>query len=124
MPGLDQALKGAQSALRRTAGRSVTYRRPSASQSVELTAVKGSTRYQAGDTDGLVTTVNVEDFLVEAAALTLGGSVAQPVAGDRIDEGNLTYEVMAPGGSEPAWRYMDAGRTTLRIHTKLIDDGS
>ena len=120
-------MRGAQSALRRAAGRRITYRRPSSgggSESVDLTAVKGTSRYNATETDGLTTEVNIEDFLIDVAALRLGGSAVQPKAGDRIEEGGLTYEVMAPGGNEPAWRHLDAGRTTYRIHTKLIDDGA
>ena len=65
------------------------------------------------------------DYLVLAATLTLGegDAPALPEPGDQIVEvaggKAYTYEVMAPGG-EPAWRYSDPYRQTLRIHTKLV----
>ena len=121
---IDKAVKGAQAALRRADDRAVTYRRPSSGDSIDLKVVKGNTRFQANDVDGLTTDFEVEDFLIDVPALTFDGVKAKPQAGDRVEEGDLVYEVMAPGGSEPAWRFLDASHTTYRIHTKLIDDGS
>ena len=47
-----------------------------------------------------------------------------PQRGDRVRETQgatvFVYEVTAPG-KEPCWRYSDAYRKTLRIHTKQID---
>jgi hypothetical protein len=53
----------------------------------------------------------------------LQGNPILPSRGDIIRETDgdsvYIYEVMAPG-SEPAWRWSDDYRTTLRIHTKYV----
>jgi hypothetical protein len=64
------------------------------------------------------------DFIFAAATLILGGSTTLPQAGDQIKEtvGNdtYTYEVMTPEGQEQPYRYCDANRVLLRVHTTLI----
>ena len=93
---------------------------------IEQVAVKatiGRTEFELDDGAGTVERIQSRDFLIHAADLVLAGSPVLPVAGDRIREtqGGTTfvYEVMSPG-SEPAYRYSDAFRKVLRIHTKLV----
>ncbi|MBM3984020.1 MAG: hypothetical protein FJ304_27880 [Planctomycetes bacterium] len=63
------------------------------------------------------------DFLIHAADLVLGAVTVLPERGDTVRETQgdktLVYEVMAPG-KEPAWRWSDAYRKVLRIHTKQV----
>ena len=52
------------------------------------------------------------------------GRQTLPQRGDRVRETQgstvFVYEVTAPG-KEPCWRYSDAFRKTLRIHTKQVE---
>jgi len=112
---LNNSLQGA-------AGVSLTYTR--GAQSVTLTGWVGRTAFaQAGGQGGAAVIWGDRDYLFPAADLILGGSVVTPQRGDRITEiiagTTLTFEVIAPG-NEPAWRYSDAGRQTLRVHTKKV----
>jgi len=117
------AIGHALDTVRGVAGVQVTYHRGEDSVTIQQ-AVRGSSQYEADDGRGLVTEVQVEDFLIPAAGLVLGGLATEPEDGDRIEQvvgaKRLTYEVMAPSSAETAWRYSDTTRTTLRIHTKLI----
>jgi len=105
--------------------RTVVYRR--GADSVEIEATVGSTAFDRTDEYGVVHRIESRDYLVAAADLVLAGEAVTPKAGDRITETGETrvheYEVMAPG-DEPAWRYSDPQRRTLRIHTKFVRTGA
>lgn len=96
----------------------VTYRR--GSDAAELDASRGHSDLEAETDYGVVIEVQTADFLVRAEDLVLGGLVALPHEGDRIEADGKTFEVRAPGGQAP-WRYADAHRLTLRIHTQELD---
>jgi len=87
--------------------------------SIELSATVGRTVFEQADEYGIVHKTESRDFLIRSTDLVINGSQVTPKAGDRIRESTFVYEVMAPG-TEPAWRYSDTYRRTLRIHTKLI----
>lgn len=63
------------------------------------------------------------DFLVAAEDLIIGGVAVEPQRGDQVlqtvGSSTHTYEVLAPN-AEPPWRWADAHRKVLRIHTKLV----
>lgn len=105
--------------------RTMIYRR--GDDSVEVAATIGSTAFERADEYGVVHRIESRDFLIAAADLVLAGTATLPKPGDRITETGSTsvheYEVMAPGG-EPAWRYSDPQRLTLRIHTKFVRTGA
>ena len=105
--------------------RTVIYRR--GEDSVDVAATVGSTAFERADEYGVVHRIESRDFLIATADLVLTGTATLPKPGDRITEtGDTTmheYEVMAPGG-EPAWRYSDPQRLTLRIHTKFVRTGA
>ncbi|MGD8453653.1 MAG: hypothetical protein PVJ57_17715 [Phycisphaerae bacterium] len=90
---------------------------------VDVRATVGRTAFEQVDEFGVVHRTESRDFLIAAEDLVLDGAVVLPRGGARIREpaGGQTfvYEVMAPGG-EPPWRYSDAFRRTLRIHTKHV----
>lgn len=118
---LDQYISAAIAAAKEVAGVPVAYRR--GDQSVNVTAVVGTTVFRLTDDVGVVESVQSRDYLVQAADLVLGGSAALPQRGDSIREthGSTTYvyEVLAPN-NEPPFSYSDTGRLLLRIHTKHV----
>ncbi len=101
--------------------RTVTYLR--GTESVDLPATIGRTMFEQADEYGVIHRTESRDYLISAADLMLSGAPEQPKAGDRVRETAgeqiFIYEVMAPGG-EPPWRYSDAYRRTLRVHTKFV----
>ena len=103
------------------ASRVVTYAR--GVQSVDLPATVGKTTFEVDDGYGVLVRHESRDFLVLASDLVLDAEQVFPQRGDRIRETQgsqmFVYEVTAPG-KEPCWRYSDAFRKTLRIHTHEI----
>ena len=92
-------------------------------EQVAVKATIGKTEFELDDGSGVVVRIQSRDYLIHTADLQLGGAPSLPVAGDRIREtqGGTTfvYEVMSPG-EEPHYRYSDAFRKLLRIHTKHV----
>ncbi len=101
--------------------RLVTYGR--GGESIEVAATVGRTVFEQADEYGILRRIEARDFIIRAVDLVLAGTTTIPKPGDQIRETDggvvLVYEVMAPGG-EPPWRYSDAYRTALRIHTKHV----
>ena len=91
---------------------------------VELPATIGTTVFQIDDGAGALLRIESRDYLISASDLVLAGNAILPKRGDRIHETSGTqtfvYEVVGPG-DEPCWRWSDAYRQTLRIHTKQVD---
>lgn len=120
-----RAIGAAQATIRRACGQVVTYRRDS--ESVEVTAVPGSTSTESSDADGVTVTGEVRDFLFAIEDLYLAGRRIEPKRGDRITVpvGRMRriYEVTSPGN---AAHYRDSGTAgdTWRIHTRWIDTES
>jgi len=100
---------------------SVTYVR--GTDSVELAATVGRSEFEQVDESGLIRKIETRDYLFAAADLVLGGSQATPQEGDQVLEADgpqtRVYEVMTVG-TEPAWRYSDPYRNTIRVHTKFV----
>lgn len=109
------------STLARVAGETIEYHGDG--DSVALTATRGKTDHEATDDYGIGHLEETDDWLFQAAALTLNGAQTPPKAGHRIrhvqDGTTHVYEVMHPGSKEP-WRYCDSQRTRIRCHTKRI----
>lgn len=114
-------------AMAEAGGVSATYSRPATGQSLAITtAWVGRTAFsqvQGGPTSAAVIWGD-RDYLIPVEDLILGGSRTTPQKGDRIREvvngEEATFEVMAPG-TEPCWRYSDAGRTRYRVHCKRVN---
>jgi len=101
----------------------VVYQRGEAT--VEVLATVGRTEFDLNDSAGGSVRSVSRDFLIRTQDLVLEGQATLPQRGDRISETTAdgtvyVHEVLGPG-SEPAWRYSDPGRRTLRVHTKQID---
>lgn len=93
--------------------RTVTYRRGATSIQVGATVCRSV--FDLDDGAGALLRVEARDYLILAVEL----AVSTPQAGDQIVDQGVEYEV-ASFGSEPAWRYSDPYRRTLRIHTKQV----
>jgi hypothetical protein len=109
--------------LQRHAAQPVVYQRGLLTATMQVT--KGRTLLRLSDgSGGSYVQWTDRDYLIPAAALEAVGIALPPQPGDRILEtvGSATqvYEVLIYG-SEPAWRWADAHRQLLRIHTKHIE---
>lgn len=106
------------------AAQTVIYRR--GPLDVSLRATIGRTEFTRDDEAGASIVAVSRDFLVRADELMLDGAFGRPLSGDYIIEstptGQIVHEVAAPG-DQPVWRYSDAWRLTLRIHTNEIGTG-
>lgn len=118
---LQQASDWLEEQRTRHASRMVCYVR--GVQSVEIPATIGKTTFEVDDGYGVLVRYESRDFLMLADDLILAGQPTLPERGDHIRESQLgwvfIYEVTAPG-KEPCWRYSDAYRKTLRIHTRQV----
>ena len=94
------------------------------SRSAAVPASIGKTTFEVDDGYGVFVRYESRDFLMLTTDLMLDGTLTLPQRSDRIRETQgqqvFVYEVTAPG-KEPCWRYSDAYRKTLRIHTKQVD---
>lgn len=103
------------------ASRCVTYQRGNSSASVRATP--GRSTREVDDGNGLYTTVETRDELVEACELVLDGVRTLPAAGDRILEHNgVAWVVTSPAPGEDCYRFTDAYRNELRIHLAKVED--
>lgn len=104
--------------LTQSAGKPVVYSRGGVA--VTVTATIGRSQFDAANQSGIVETWESRDFIIKAGALPFG----EPLRHDRITEtdasGSVIYEVSAPRGV-PLWRFGDAYRKTVRIHTTAAE---
>ena len=102
--------------LNASAGYSVTYRRGNNSASVIATI--GKSLFEAGSQSGVIESFESRDYLLRTEDLPFGS----PLRGDLILESTggivTTYEVSTPRGV-PLFRYADAFRTMVRVHTTM-----
>lgn len=122
---ISAAVNAALAARDQLAGRLITIR--DGDESVELRATTGESQFSHESSDALTTKLRTRDYLFAAADLILAAEVTEPAAGMEIDDteedGTATkWEIYAPGGSEPAWRYSDSHRTRIRVHAREITE--
>jgi len=102
--------------LNASAGYAVTYRRGNNSASVIATI--GKSLFEAGSQSGVIESFESRDYLLRTEDLPFG----VPQRGDLILESTggivTTYEVSTPRGV-PLFRYADAFRTMVRVHTTM-----
>jgi hypothetical protein len=89
-----------------------------------LSVTVGTSEFTRGRADDIVSEARVVDFLFEAADLLLNDEQVEPRAGDIIktthNGSESRFEVVSPGGDEPAWRFSDPNRVRVRVHTREI----
>lgn len=92
----------------------------------DLKGTQGSTAWSVIDRDGFPIRKTSVDWLVKAELLEIDGVTVLPKRNDLITRviGGVSrvYQVLPFGDDEQEYRFMDAGRTMLRIHTKLITE--
>lgn len=105
--------------LRRTQGVDITYRR--GVETVDLVAVLGQSDHEVADAQGVVTTWQSRDVLVEAALLILAGQPTKPQRGDEVllalGAETGVWRVQFPDPNRPPFKFSDPYQQILRIHT-------
>lgn len=95
--------------------RAVTYLRGDAE--LDIAATIGRTVYDEATSSGVLQRVDGRDFLINAADLA---DLGEPKQGDRIVDGDDSWEVNSPAPGSPPWRYSDQFRRTMRVHCKAL----
>ena len=121
MNSFQSAIADSIDAIRDIAAVDVTYHR--GDDWLTLSAVPGESRFTLTDNRGRILKAQTRDYLIKATDLIIDGAIVEPQRGDQIKEDRdrdiAVYEVMRPDAGNEVWRYSDAGRTTIRIHTRL-----
>jgi hypothetical protein len=104
------------------AGATVAYRR--GDKTIDcLDAIPTQETYTVADEQGILQEIHSRDYLVDAANLVINKAVVEPRVGDRITETidgqDMVFEVF-PIEKQRCFRYRDASRATIRIHTKRV----
>lgn len=88
-----------------------------------VAATDGASKFEVVTADGTVLNFQSVDFLILATDYDFGTGPVLPARADRIEKpdggGVLTYEVVSQPGVQP-YRFCDAARTLLRVHTKQV----
>lgn len=125
MNPFDQDIAAHFEELATEAGRDVVYKRGDVD--LDITAVRGNTDFEEADDNGILAEMEVPDWILTAADLSIDDELFEPAEGDRIvveDAAGrtLTYEIL-PNEGVTAFQYMDPNRAQIRVHTKLISGG-
>jgi len=106
--------------------RTITYCR--GDDQVEIDATPGRREFATDDESPVAVEHEVRDYIFSAADLVLDGSATLPVEGDQVVDtiGGIdkTYEVMPWQMSGQPYQLSGPNQSILRVHTKLVDDGS
>lgn len=114
MNAVARAIRSAAERLEKVAGVPVDYRRNR--RKFSITAVP--TIYKKENQDfiqGRASGKELRDFLIIADRLPV-----VPGKGDRIVWGKTVYELVSPSDEEKVFRYADAYKTVLRVHTQEL----
>lgn len=117
MPALQLAADSLWRSLKTAAGVSVTYSQ--GATTVTAIAVPGNTAMEMQNTEGMVTTERIQDFIFAVADM-LG---VTPKRNDKITWGTRLFLVVHPAGGRQ-YDYADPYHTLYRVHTKEINIGS
>lgn len=117
MPALQLAADSMWRSLKTAAGVSVTYSQ--GVSTVTATAVPGNTAMEMQNTEGMVTTERIQDFIFAVADLL----DLIPKRNDKISWGSRSFLVVHPAGGRQ-YSYADPYHTLYRVHTKEINVGS
>lgn len=120
---LQSALASLDATQKTHMAQAVTYHR--GASSVAVTATPASSEFEVADlTTGLSSTTEMQDFLIAAADIIIGGSVVEPAPGDQvrwvIGSDTFIYEVMEIQGQQ-CFKYTSPYKNRVRIHSKQID---
>jgi hypothetical protein len=85
-----------------------------------FTARRGDRDYTAiGHEYGIEITITMRDFMLPVSDLLIDSDPVEPRTGDRIIEGDETFEIQPPDQSKPSVE-LQAGGIEYLVHTKKI----
>lgn len=89
-----------------------------------LRAAPGRTRYEQATAEGATIEASRDDWILQAADLVLGGQLAEPERGDRLevnwpDGRTRTYEVLPLADGQRCFA-LDPHRVTFRVHAREV----
>jgi hypothetical protein len=84
-----------------------------------FTARRGDREHVAIGDDGIEITITMRDFMLPVADLLIDGDLIEPRTGDRILEGDETFEIQPPDQTKPSVE-LQAGGIEWVVHTKRI----
>ena len=113
----ERALKAGLAASRHCAGASVTYTRGATVLTISR-AIEGTTRFGTMGHVGQETVVELVDWLINAAALTIGEPAIGDIISRSIDGTTYAYTVEQLEIGLSHWDWSDTGRTQYRIRTR------
>lgn len=99
-------------------------------RSTSLKATRGKSSYDVVDTQGFMTRIEMDDFLIASADIAFDSDPYEkdhePHEGDLIRLTNQyglfeTYKVQPPSPNLNHYQKLDPGGVMLRVHTKLTD---
>ena len=123
--GFDEQFKQALADIRAVAGKKVKYAR--GSDFVWINAARGNTQFSVDEENSFRIEYEEKEFLIGADDLVLAGSVVKPQRGDSITEeyGNKTFTyTVIETTADDVWAWSDAGKSTLRVFTKLKSEAN
>ena len=86
-----------------------------------FTARRNDQVYKAiGQEYGIEVSINMRDFYLPTSAIVFGGIIVEPRTGDRICEGDETYEIQPPDIARPSVE-LQAGGYEYIVHTKKVE---
>lgn len=120
----DRAIRRANGALYRAAGKPVTY--TAGAMVIEIPqALQGSTAAELNDLNGVSVRMLQTDWLVPISALVFEGQPIEPQPGDTIDhtDGDVIYHYEVQNlGTERCYRISGPLRDRYRIHVRTIGE--
>ena len=84
-----------------------------------FTARRGDREHVAIGDEGIEITITMRDFMLPVADLLIDGDLIEPRTGDRIIEGDETFEIQPPDQTKPSVE-LQAGGIEWVVHTKRI----
>lgn len=116
---LARASNWLDSTLDANASQTVRYRRGAAY--VDVSATFGLMAKSSTSTQQVQRSYEQIDFMILASALVLSSSETEPQTGDKIEFGDVTYEVLPDLIDGLCFSYCDdSTRGMLRVHTKKV----
>jgi len=99
----------------------VTYRRSGVGAGVTLAATVGRTEADQVTEGDLISSGGIRDFIFTAADFNVASVFTPPVPRDTVEDADGLLWQVAEIGGEPAWRYSDAHKHSIRVHVIKVN---
>jgi hypothetical protein len=94
----------------------VTYRRGGIGSGFVVGATVGRTEADQVAEGDMIASGGIRDYIISTAAFLAAGAFVAPAARDTIEESDGMFWQVAEIAGEPAWRYSDAHKNSVRVH--------